>query len=193
MGIEDINYKNAQEEGVTPEIEMARELGLLAPHDETLEWLRSKAEIDLRANDDVPQPDKTKILGQEPSVAESDYAVEIKEETRPKMRKIQLDPVVEMNQLFEDRKRIMKECDEIEMRIVKSLNGFAFEEVPVTPNRIAIAQIGELIRTMEASDPSVENVSQARRRLTRLLELARMRKSYMEDVEQEVRRFIDKN
>jgi hypothetical protein len=109
------------------------------------------------------------------------------------MRKIQLDPVVEMNQLFEDRKRIMKECDEIEMRIVKSLNGFAFEEVPVTPNRIAIAQIGELIRTMEASDPSVENVSQARRRLTRLLELARMRKSYMEDVEQEVRRFIDKN
>lgn len=193
MGVEKTNYKNAQEEGVTPEIEIAREMGLLAPYDETLSWLRTKAEIDLRTNDDMPQPDKTKIYGQEPSVAESGSTLEKQEVARPQVEAYQQDPVVEMDQLFEDRKRIMKECDEIEMRIVKSLNGFAFEDVPVTPNRIAIAQIGELIRTMETSDPGVENVSQARKRLTRLLELAKLRKSYMEDVEQEVRRFTEQN
>ncbi|MFA6391534.1 MAG: hypothetical protein WCW66_02100 [Patescibacteria group bacterium] len=178
MGSEDINYPNAREEGVTPEIEMAREMGLLEPYDETLEWLQSKAAIGLSRNDDMPQPDKTQTPAQESSAA--------------KVRPYEADPGTEIQEMIMERKDILQECGEIEKRIAQSLFGTTLENLPVTPSRIAIAHIGELIQVLEKIDPKVETVAEVRKRVTRLLELARLLKSYMLDVEEETRHFTER-
>jgi hypothetical protein len=183
----EIKYPNAVEEGVTPEMEQARKLGLLEPMEDTLEWLDIKADIHLKYNDKKArllkeQSQADHIIGEDNDDAGSLHDLRVGTNLESEFATDR--GLVEVRRLSETNLAMIKE-------ITDMMSGYDIELFR-TPNFIKLTTLREAVITASQKDPEINNRVKAKERIREILELEKQVAELLVIFGQEVQDIISK-
>lgn len=209
--------KDAQNDGVTPEMEQARKLGLLEPMEDTLEWLDIKADIHLKYNDrkaKQPKEQSEKPTNEVVSDFEEEYdedeeGDEVEQESssqsdrtvifssghrepikvRDPHKRSNLESKFAIDRGLLEARRLREINNTMENEIANMLIGYDVD-IFRTPNQEVLASIREELVTAYQQDPQVDNRELAKERVREIIELEKKLSDYLQIFGQEVQDII---
>ncbi|MFA6524941.1 MAG: hypothetical protein WCT33_01570 [Patescibacteria group bacterium] len=163
---ESIKYPHAAEEGVTPEMDQARKLGLLEPMEDTLEWLDIKADIHLKYNDK-----KARQLEEQ---TQSDYLIAKEKDDVGNLQDPHERPNLESKFAIDtglvEARRLREANNTMEKEIADMLLGHDFEQFR-TPNQAQLQAIREALHVAYQQDPEINDRIKAKERIREIIAL----------------------
>ncbi|MFA5889322.1 MAG: hypothetical protein WC857_03815 [Candidatus Paceibacterota bacterium] len=175
----EIKYPNAQEEGVTPEIDQARKLGIFTPMSEDMTWLSSKAESELKANNEQVASEQ-----EQPDYLIAKEKDDVGNLQDPHVRE-NLESKYAIDRGLVEARRLREVNNAMEKEIAGMLLGHDIEQFR-TPNQAQLLAIRETLNVAYQQDPQINDRPQAKERIREIIALEKQLSELLVTFGQEV-------